>query len=51
MRRVVESVRALADSHQDFEQDAVTMLDDIVLRDLYRLDPAEMEIVKSGTYL
>ena len=50
IRRVVENVKALMDSYQDFDHESASTLDDIVLHDLYRLDPEDVAILRSGAY-
>ena len=44
-------VSKLMSSYEDFNYENASELDDIVLRDLYRLDSDDVEILKSGTYL
>ena len=48
---VVNYVSKLITSYEDFDYERASELDDIVLRDLYRLDSDDIEILKSGTYL
>ena len=50
IRRIADSVYALMDSYLDFDYERASRLDDIVLHDLYRLDPEDMAILKSGAY-
>ena len=51
LRRIVEGVNALVGSYLEYDHESASMLDDIVLRDLYRLDMEDIEILRSGTYL
>ena len=45
LRRVVDMARALAESSQDIDRDLVSALDDIVLRELYRLDDDDIALL------
>ena len=51
IHNVVNYVSKLMSSYEDFNYENASELDDIVLRDLYRLDSDDVEILKSGTYL
>ena len=50
IRRVVDGVSELVGAYQDFDHERADALDDIVLRDLYRLDPEEIQILKPEAY-
>ncbi len=49
IRRVADSVNALMDSYMDFDYESAFRLDEIVLRDIYRLDLEDMDILKPRT--
>ena len=51
IRRVADNVRRLMDQSQDFDPETASTLDEIVLRDLYRLDLEDIEMLRAGTYL
>ena len=48
---VVDYVRTLMGSYQDFDHECASALDDLVLKNLYRLDPEEIEMLKPRTFL
>ena len=51
IRRVVDNVNTLMSSYRDFDHETASTLDDIVLRDIYRLDSQDVSILRAGTYL
>ena len=49
IRRISDSVNALMNSYLDFDYENASRLDDIVLRDIYRLDMEDLDILKPST--
>ena len=46
VRRVIASVRKLVGSFEEFDHEAASSLDDLVLRDLYLLDDREIDLLR-----
>ena len=51
VRRVIENMNVLMDSYEKFDHERASALDEIVLRDLYRLEMDDMELLTSGAHL